>query len=46
MLADAAPGEVACSLRRSRTIVGANAVMLVFGMLLYGLGFVLTLYAQ
>jgi EmrB/QacA subfamily drug resistance transporter len=31
---------------RSRTIVGANAVMLVFGMLPYGLGFVLTLYAQ
>jgi EmrB/QacA subfamily drug resistance transporter len=31
---------------RSRTIVGANAVMLVFGALPYGLGFVLTLYAQ
>jgi EmrB/QacA subfamily drug resistance transporter len=31
---------------RSRTIVGASAVMLVFGMLPYGLGFVLTLYAQ
>jgi EmrB/QacA subfamily drug resistance transporter len=31
---------------RSRSIVGANAVMLVFGMLPYGLGFVLTLYAQ
>jgi EmrB/QacA subfamily drug resistance transporter len=31
---------------RSRTIVGANAVMLVFGTLPYGLGFVLTLYAQ
>src|SRR5215813_11902624 len=31
---------------RSRTIVGANATMLVFGMLPYGLGFVLTLYAQ
>jgi EmrB/QacA subfamily drug resistance transporter len=31
---------------RSKTIVGANAVMLVFGMLPYGLGFVLTLYAQ
>ena len=31
---------------RSRMIVGANAVMLVFGMLPYGLGFVLTLYAQ
>ena len=31
---------------RSRTIVGANAVMLVFGMLPYGLGFILTLYAQ
>jgi MFS family permease len=31
---------------RSRTIVGANAVMLVFGALPYGLGYVLTLYAQ
>jgi EmrB/QacA subfamily drug resistance transporter len=31
---------------RRRTIVGANAVMLVFGMLPYGLGFTLTLYAQ
>jgi EmrB/QacA subfamily drug resistance transporter len=31
---------------RSRTIVGANAVMLVFGTLPYGLTFVLTLYAQ
>jgi predicted MFS family arabinose efflux permease len=31
---------------RSRTIVGANAVMLVFGALPYGLGFTLTLYAQ
>src|SRR4029450_12850827 len=31
---------------RRRTIVGANAVMLVFGMLPYGLGFILTLYAQ
>jgi EmrB/QacA subfamily drug resistance transporter len=31
---------------RSRTIAGANAVMLVFGMLPYGLGFILTLYAQ
>jgi EmrB/QacA subfamily drug resistance transporter len=31
---------------RSRRIVGANAVMLVFGTLPYGLGFVLTLYAQ
>jgi len=31
---------------RSRTIVGANAVMLVFGALPYGLGFILTLYAQ
>jgi EmrB/QacA subfamily drug resistance transporter len=31
---------------RSKTIVGANAVMLVFGALPYGLGFVLTLYAQ
>jgi EmrB/QacA subfamily drug resistance transporter len=31
---------------RSRTIVGANAVMLVFGTLPYGLGFTLTLYAQ
>ena len=31
---------------RARTIVGANAVMLVFGTLPYGLGFVLTLYAQ
>src|SRR5215475_2827704 len=31
---------------RSRTIVGANTVMLVFGTLPYGLGFVLTLYAQ
>ena len=31
---------------RSRTIVGANAVMLVFGMLPFGLSFTLTLYAQ
>jgi len=31
---------------RSRTTVGANAVMLVFGTLPYGLGYVLTLYAQ
>jgi EmrB/QacA subfamily drug resistance transporter len=31
---------------RRRTIVGANAVMLVFGALPYGLGFILTLYAQ
>jgi EmrB/QacA subfamily drug resistance transporter len=31
---------------RRRTIVGANAVMLVFGMLPYGLSFTLTLYAQ
>jgi EmrB/QacA subfamily drug resistance transporter len=31
---------------RSRMIVGANAVMLVFGALPYGLGFILTLYAQ
>jgi EmrB/QacA subfamily drug resistance transporter len=31
---------------RSRAIVGANAVMLVFGTLPYGLGFVLTLYTQ
>jgi EmrB/QacA subfamily drug resistance transporter len=31
---------------RSRTIVGANAVMLLFGTLPYGLGFTLTLYAQ
>jgi EmrB/QacA subfamily drug resistance transporter len=31
---------------RRRTIVGANAVMLVFGTLPYGLGFMLTLYAQ
>jgi EmrB/QacA subfamily drug resistance transporter len=31
---------------RSRTIVGANAVMLVFGALPYGLSFTLTLYAQ
>jgi EmrB/QacA subfamily drug resistance transporter len=31
---------------RRRTIVGATAVMLVFGTLPYGLGFVLTLYAQ
>jgi EmrB/QacA subfamily drug resistance transporter len=31
---------------RSRTIVGANGVMLVFGTLPYALGFVLTLYAQ
>jgi EmrB/QacA subfamily drug resistance transporter len=30
----------------SRTVVGANAVMLVFGTLPYGLGFTLTLYAQ
>ena len=34
------------SIFRRRTIVGANAVMLVFGMLPYGLGFTLTLYAQ
>jgi hypothetical protein len=31
---------------RRRTVVGANAVMLIFGTLPYGLGFVLTLYAQ
>jgi EmrB/QacA subfamily drug resistance transporter len=31
---------------RRRTIVGANAVMLVFGALPYGLSFTLTLYAQ
>jgi EmrB/QacA subfamily drug resistance transporter len=31
---------------RRRTIVAANAVMLVFGMLPYGLSFALTLYAQ
>jgi EmrB/QacA subfamily drug resistance transporter len=31
---------------RSRMIVGANGVMLVFGALPYGLGFILTLYAQ
>jgi MFS family permease len=31
---------------RSRTLVGANAVMLVFGTLPYGFSFVLTLYAQ
>src|SRR5262249_16380941 len=31
---------------RSRTIAGANAVMPVFGTLPYGLGFILTLYAQ
>src|SRR5262247_1686726 len=31
---------------RSRSLVGANAVMLVFGTLPYGLGFTLTLYAQ
>jgi EmrB/QacA subfamily drug resistance transporter len=31
---------------RSRTIVGANAVMLVFGTLPFGLSFILTLYAQ
>jgi EmrB/QacA subfamily drug resistance transporter len=31
---------------RRRTIVGANALMLVFGTLPYGLGYVLTLYAQ
>jgi EmrB/QacA subfamily drug resistance transporter len=31
---------------RRRTIVAANAVMLVFGMLPYGLSFILTLYAQ
>jgi uncharacterized MnhB-related membrane protein len=31
---------------RSRTIVGANAVMLVFGALPFGLSFILTLYAQ
>src|SRR5262245_26842468 len=37
---------VPLSIFRSRTIVGANAVMLVFGTLPYGLGFILTLYAQ
>ncbi len=31
---------------RSRTIVGANAVMLVFGTLPFALSFILTLYAQ
>ena len=31
---------------RSRTLVGANAVMLVFGTLPFGLSFTLTLYAQ
>jgi EmrB/QacA subfamily drug resistance transporter len=31
---------------RSRTMVGANAVMLVFGTLPFGLSFALTLYAQ
>jgi MFS family permease len=31
---------------RSRTLVGANAVMLLFGTLPYGLGFILTLYTQ
>jgi EmrB/QacA subfamily drug resistance transporter len=31
---------------RSRTIVGANTVMLVFGALPFGLSFILTLYAQ
>jgi EmrB/QacA subfamily drug resistance transporter len=31
---------------RSRTLVGANAVMLIFGTLPYGFGFILTLYAQ
>ena len=31
---------------RSRTIVGANAVMLIFGTLPFGLSFTLTLYAQ
>jgi EmrB/QacA subfamily drug resistance transporter len=31
---------------RSRMIVGANAVMLVFGTLPFGLSFILTLYAQ
>jgi EmrB/QacA subfamily drug resistance transporter len=31
---------------RSRTIVGANAVMLVFGTVAFGLPFILTLYAQ
>jgi EmrB/QacA subfamily drug resistance transporter len=31
---------------RSRTIVGANAVMLLFGTVAFGLPFILTLYAQ
>jgi EmrB/QacA subfamily drug resistance transporter len=31
---------------RSRTIVGANAVMLVFGTVAFGMPFILTLYAQ
>jgi EmrB/QacA subfamily drug resistance transporter len=31
---------------RSHTLVGANAVMLIFGTLPYGFGFILTLYAQ
>jgi EmrB/QacA subfamily drug resistance transporter len=31
---------------RSRSLVGANAVMLVFGTLPYGFSFILTLYAQ
>jgi EmrB/QacA subfamily drug resistance transporter len=31
---------------RSRTLVGANAVMLLFGTLPFGFGFTLTLYAQ
>ena len=31
---------------RSRTLVGANSVMLVFGAIVYGLPFILTLYSQ
>jgi MFS family permease len=31
---------------RSRTVVGANAVMLVFGTVAFGMPFILTLYAQ
>ena len=31
---------------RSRTLVGANSVMLIFGAIVYGLPFILTLYSQ
>ena len=35
-----------CAILRSRTLVGANALMLVFSGIGYGMPFVLTLYAQ